>query len=420
MASDEDHDPSGVERRTYLRGITAAGAASAVGLGGLSAVSGSTQQEAPQQNQPPITAEFCGTFVPGPQVRQCIACVEAQEDCDEVSPLFPLFTDLTGQCFTPDEIPEGADYVTLKAGQFCYVAPVEEGVTTFCLPPGSPDISNATFYECDSDDPQPALMDFKVTCDEITVTTMNIDDGTELTAEVTFLDADGEESTQTFTATVQNNTATFTLPGDLNPTRFILTLNDLVLDDQHVVAQDAPCTPEPPDPPEPEDPRIEALEVTCDAITITTTDIPVGETIFAQVTFVGDIVETYNVPVGADGVAVVPLPGDLDPSFLQIVYDGDILFNANVQAIDAPCAEVPPEPPKPPKPPKKKKKGKKKDKKKDKEKLERKKRAYEKKKRECEKTKKKHEKGRVDEKKLEQKRDAYEKKKREYEKLKCE
>ncbi|TYL35967.1 hypothetical protein CV102_24765 [Natronococcus pandeyae] len=370
------------------------------------------QETAPQQNQGSVVAEFCETFVPGPQVRQCIACVEAQPDCDVPSPLFPLFTGLTGQCFTPEEIPEGADYVTLKAGLNCYIAPVESGVTTFCLPPGSPDISNATFYECDPDDPQPALMDFTVTCDEITVTTMNIPDGATLTAVVTFLDADGTETEQTFQATVQNNQTTFALPGNLNPTNLVVLLDDLVLDNQEVVAEDAPCTPEPPDPPEPEDPRIENLEVTCDAITITTTDIPEGDTLFAQVTFVGDIVETYNVPVGADGVAVIPLPGNLDPSSLLIVYEDDVLFDANVQAIDAPCAEVPPEPPGPPEPPEppKKKKGKKK--------LEEKKRAYKHKKREYEKYKKKHGNGCVSEKELQKKKRAYERKKREYEKYK--
>ncbi|WP_152421336.1 hypothetical protein [Natronococcus amylolyticus] len=402
MRTDEDNGGKKFKRRTYLQGITTAGVASTVGLGGLSTMSAAAQQEAPQQNQQSVVAEFCGTFSPGPQVQQCIACVEAQEECDEVGPLFPLFTGLTGQCFTPQEIPEGADYITLKAGLNCYIAPVEEGVTTFCLPPGSPDISNATFYECDPDDPQPALMDFRVTCDEITVTTMNIPDGAELTAEVTFLDADGEESTQTFTATVQDNTATFTLPGDLNPTNLVVISGDLVLDDQEVVAEDAPCTPEPPDPPEPEDPRIEDLEVTCDAITITTTDIPEGDVLFATVTFVGDIVETYDVPVGADGVAVIPLPGDLDPSFLQIVYEGETLFEGNIQAIDAPCAEVPPKPPKPPK----KKKGKKK------------KHAYKRKKRKYKKAKKKHKKGCVSEKELQKKKRAYKRKKREYQKYK--
>ncbi len=153
---------------------------------------------------------------------------------------------------------------------------------------------------------------------------------------MTFLDADGEESTETFTATVQNNTATFALPGNLNPTNLRITFDGLVLDDQPVVAQDAPCTPKPP--------VFKDLEVTCDAITITTTDVPEGDTLSAEVTFVGDIVETYNVPVDADGVAVIPLPGDLDPSYLRVFYDDETLFDGNIQASDAPCAEVPPKP----------------------------------------------------------------------------
>ncbi|WP_238386969.1 hypothetical protein [Natrialba swarupiae] len=382
-----------------MQGIAAAGATSAVGLGWLSTTSAEAQQATPQQNNlQNIEAEFCGTFSPGPQIQQCIACVEAQEDCDEVGPLFPLFTGLTGQCFTPDEIPEGADYVTLKAGLNCYVAPVvdDEGepYTTFCLPTGSPDISNVTFYECDPDDPQPALVDFKVTCKEITVTTMNIPDGEELTAEVTFLDADGEESTETFTATVQNNTATFALPGNLNPTNLRITFDGLVLDDQPVVAQDAPCTPKPP--------VFKDLEVTCDAITITTTDVPEGDTLSAEVTFVGDIVETYNVPVDADGVAVIPLPGDLDPSYLRVFYDDETLFDGNIQASDAPCAEVPPKPPKPPK----KKKGKR---------YRKKKRACKRKRREYEKVKKKYEKGSAKKSEVRKKKRAYERKKCEYE-----
>ncbi|AGB17558.1 hypothetical protein Halru_2991 [Halovivax ruber XH-70] len=336
-----------VKRRTYLQAIGAAGAAGAIGAGaGLSGLGAQTVNAQADPNGT-VLATFCGTFSGGPQVQQCIACVEAACPEDEVNPLYPLFTGLTGSCFTPASIPDGAEWVTLKAGQNCYLAPVEDN-TTFCLPPGAPDISNATFYTCDGDDPQPAVIDYTVTCEEIVVTTDNIDDGTTLTAEVTFLDGEGTESTVTFQATVQDDTATFDLPGNLNPTNLVLLLDDLVLDDQPVVAEDAPCTPEPP--------VFDGVDVTCDAITVSTTNVPEGGVLSITVSFTNGLVETYNVPVDADGVAVVPLPGDVDPSYLTVVYDGETLFDMEVQATDAPCAEpTPPEPPEPPepKPPKK-------------------------------------------------------------------
>ncbi|GAB3039535.1 hypothetical protein [Natronobiforma cellulositropha] len=398
----DDHDESNRElnRRSYLTHVAAAGGA--VGIGSVAGLgTGSVGAQPTNEQGESVVAQFCGTFTPGPQANQCLSCVEPLCLSEEVNTLFPLFTGLTGQCFTPEEIPGGADFVTLKAGLNCYVAPVGNN-TTFCLPPGSPDISNATFYRCGGE-PTPALMWFKVTCDEITVTTENIPDGTTLTATVTFLDQDGTVSEETFQATVQNDTTTFVLPGNLNPTNLVISLGDLVLDDQQVVAEDAPCTKKPPDPPTPDDPRIETLRVTCDAITITTADIPAGDTLFVTVTFVGDIVETYDIPVDEDGTATVPLPGDLDPSRLVIVYDGETLYDDHVQALDAPCAEVPP------KPPKKKKKGKK---------YTRKKRKYERAKREYERYKKKYEKGDGDQKTLQKKRGAYEKAKREYEREK--
>ncbi|MFC3959270.1 hypothetical protein [Halovivax cerinus] len=333
-----DRDADGdVERRTYLQAIGAAGAAGAIGAGaGLSGL-GSQPVSAQADPNGSVLATFCGTFSGGPQVQQCLSCVEAACPGEEVTPVYPIVTGLTGTCFTPNSIPAGADYVTLKAGTNCYVAPVN-GNTTFCLPPGAPDISNATFYSCGGDQPQPAVVDYTVTCEEIVVTTANIDTGTTLTAQVTFLDGEGNETTETFQATVQNNTATFALPGNLNPTNLVLLLDDLVLDDQPVVAEDAPCTPEPP--------VFDGVDVTCDAITVSTTNVPEGETLSITVSFANGVVETYNVPVDADGVAVVPLPGDVDPSHLTVVYDGETLFDMEVQATDAPCAE-PPTPPTP-------------------------------------------------------------------------
>jgi len=334
-------------RRTYIQSVTAAGGLVGVGALGASPVSGQ-EQAIPEADGEVTVAELCGLFSPGPQVQQCLACVEQRCD-DEVNPEFPLFTGLTGQCFTPDEIPENADFITLKAGLNCYVAPVDDA-TTFCLPPGSPDISNATFYSCGAD-PTPTVVSFRVTCDELTITTENIDDGETLTATVTFLDGDGIESEQTFEATVEDGVAVFELPGDLNPTFFVLTLGDIVLDEQEIVAEDTPCTDEPPAPPEPDDPRIDEIRVTCEAITIQTTDIEEGQTLFVTVGFVGDILTTYNVVVDADGIGTIALPGDLDPSSIAIVFDDETLFESNIQAEDAPCGVVPPEQPEPPAPP---------------------------------------------------------------------
>jgi len=191
-----------------------------------------------------------------------------------------------------------------------------------------------------------------VTCEELTVETENIDDGETLTATVTFIDQEGTESEETFEATVDDDEATFELPGDLNPTRYEITFDGTVLDEQDIVAEDAPCFDEPPEPPEPDDPRIDELDVTCEEITIETDDIGEGEMLMVTVSFVGDIVTTYNVTVDDDGVGTIALPGDLDPSSIEIVFEDETLFEGNIQASDSPCAEVPPEPPEPPEPPK--------------------------------------------------------------------
>lgn len=345
MTTDDSDD--GIGRRTYIKGVSATGAIA--GVGGLSAMSTPAQAQAEPGEGETTVAEFCGLFSPGAQAQQCLACVEAEcEDDEEITALDPLFTGLTGMCFTPDEIPDDADYVTLKAGQNCYLAPVDDN-TTFCLPPGAPDISNATFYRCGGDG-EPMLMDFTVTCEELTVTTENIDDGETLTATVTFIDQSSTELEETFEAEVDDDETTFDLPGDLNPTSFVVSFDGTVLDEQDVVAEDAPCFDEPPEPPEPDDPRIESLDVTCEEITIETDDIDEGETLMVTVGFVGDITTTYNVPVD-DGVGTIALPGDLDPSSIEIDFEGETLFEGNIQASDAPCAEVPPEPPEMPEPP---------------------------------------------------------------------
>jgi len=341
-----DNLDDSINRRTYMKGVGATSAI--VGAGGLSAMS--TPAQAQPSTADTTVAEFCGLFSPGPQIQQCLACVEDECDEEEASPLFPLFTGLSGQCFTPSEIPDGAEYVGLKAGQNCYVAEVDDN-TKFCLPPGAPEVSNATFYRCGGEE-TPALVGFEVTCEELTVETENIDDGETLTATVTFIDQEGTESEETFEATVDDDEATFELPGDLNPTRYEITFDGTVLDEQDIVAEDAPCFDEPPEPPEPDDPRIDELDVTCEEITIETDDIGEGEMLMVTVSFVGDIVTTYNVTVDDDGVGTIALPGDLDPSSIEIVFEDETLFEGNIQASDSPCAEVPPEPPEPPEPPK--------------------------------------------------------------------
>ena len=344
---ERNSENDGINRRTYIQSAAVAGAFAGVGAVGVSPVSGQ-EQAIPNVDGEVAVTEFCGQFSPGPQIQQCIACVETR--CDgEVNPLFPLFTGLSGKSFTPNTIPAGADFVTLKAGLNCYVAPVDDA-TTFSLPPGAPDISNATFYSCGGE-PTPTLISFSVTCEQLTVTTENIDDGETLTATVTFLNAEGEESEQTFESTVDGGETVFELPGNLDPTTFVLSFGDLILDEQDIVAEDGPCT-EDPHPPDPDDPRVDALSVTCEAITITTTDIEAGQTLFVTVDFVGDISTTYDVVVNADGVGVIGLPGTLDPSRIEIVFEDETLFESNIQAEDSPCAEVPPKPPEPPKEPK--------------------------------------------------------------------
>ena len=245
MASDNHHegsetsDDGTLARRRYIQGIAVAG--SAIGLGGLA-----TSSAAASSNGT-VEAEFCGDFSPGPQRQQCIACVEELCEGEEVNPL-DLETGLTGRCFEPEEIPEGADFVTLKAGTNCYVAPVNgenAAIPEFCVPEGAPDVSNATFYRCGGE-PTPDVVDIKVTCKQLVVTTENIADGETLTATVTFVDEEGMESDQTFMATVEDGVATFEFLGLLDPVFYVLTFGDVTLDAREIEAKDAPCAPEPP------------------------------------------------------------------------------------------------------------------------------------------------------------------------------
>ncbi|MFC6962788.1 hypothetical protein ACFQL7_07195 [Halocatena marina] len=139
----------------------------AVGGASLAGVSGFTMKSSAQNGE--IPAPFCGEASlppqnpPGGQAGQCIGCVE--DVCDGPTALEPLFSGLSGTCFTlpAEDIPEGADYLTLKAGQNCFLAEVPDnlsGDVTFCLeqvdgqPPMLQDISNATFYTCAGEDPQ--------------------------------------------------------------------------------------------------------------------------------------------------------------------------------------------------------------------------------------------------------------------------
>lgn len=335
---DNGSPDSDIDRRTVMKGAVAAGGA--IGVGGLFVAATGAQENGDPDT---VEAEFCDQFSPGPQVQQCLSCIEDECGEEEVFPLFPLFTGLSGQCFTPEEIPEGAQFVALKAAQNCYIAPVDD-YTTFCVPDGEPDISNATFYRCGGD-PTPIIVEKTVTCDEITVTTENIDDDTELSATVTYVDADGEESEDTITATVVNNQATFTLDGDLNPVHVQIFLGDDLLDDQEPEVEGAPCFP---------DPAIVEKTVTCDEISITTENIDDNTELTATVTYVdGDGEEstaTHDATVEANQ-ATFTLLGDLNPVFVVITVNDEVIDEQEIKAEDAPCFEPDPDDPKDPKDP---------------------------------------------------------------------
>ncbi|SIR15118.1 hypothetical protein SAMN05421858_1612 [Haladaptatus litoreus] len=333
MSEENNGNENGIKRRNYLKGLTVGGAAIA-GFGGLS-------MSSLAQNGDPIEASFCSEAStppenpPGGQAGQCISC--AREACGTEPIAVGLVTGLDGTCYTTsaEEIPDNADYITFKAGQNCFLAEVPEnpeGDVTWCLPEGSQDISNATFYTCGGENP-PTVDDVAASCDEIVITTSNIPDGDTLDVTVEF--ADG--TTETYEdVEVQNGEATVSLPGDSNPVFVTVTYQDnLILFDEGVVA-DPPCEDEP---------AVTDVEVTCAQITIQTENIDEGETLDVTVTFTDDSTETYMPQVDANGVAVVELPGDRDPEQLLVEYDGMVLFDQFVAASDAPCRGQPECPP---------------------------------------------------------------------------
>ncbi|WP_152424776.1 hypothetical protein [Natronococcus jeotgali] len=324
-----------VTRRFYLQGLTAAG----VGLGGLSMTTGA-------QTEDSLPAPFCGDAATGPtdppgQAGQCIDCV--REVCENEPVAVALFSGgLSGQCFTlsPEEIPENADYITLKAGQYCFLGEVPEDPqedVTWCIeqsngqPDRLPDISNVTLYTCPDEAP-PSVDDVDVTCEQIVITTSNIDDGETLDVTVDFSDG----STEEYTPTVTDNQATVTLPGDRDPVDLRIEYDGLILFDAGVAASDAPCG---------DNPAVTDIEVTCAQITIQTTNIDEGEQLDVTVDFTDGSTETYISTVGATGVVTVELPGDRDPERLTVEYEGLLLFDQLVAAADAPCRRQPECPP---------------------------------------------------------------------------
>jgi hypothetical protein len=73
-------------------------------------------------------------------------------------------------------------------------------------------------------------------------------------------------------------------------------------------------------PPNGGEPAVDQVTVTCDSVTIATSNIPEGATLNVTVVFSeGDPLET-TADVDADGVAEVPLPGDRDPTRVTITY----------------------------------------------------------------------------------------------------
>ncbi|WP_458208898.1 hypothetical protein [Haladaptatus sp. NG-SE-30] len=328
-----------VNRRDYIKGITA-GSIAIAGIGGLS-------MSSIAQDGEPIPAPFCDEAStppqnpPGGQAGQCIGCVP----CTGATALAPLYNspgDFDGTCFTiaADDIPEGAEYLTFKAGENCFLAEVPDSATgdvTFCLeqvnnqPPMLQDISNATFYACEEENP-PSVDNVDVTCDEIVITTSNIPDGDSITVTVEFSDG----TSQTEDVEVQNNQATVELPGDVDPVHVQIEYDGLLLFDSGVAASDAPCG---------EGPSVTDVEVTCAQITIQTANIDEGEELDVTVTFSDDSTQPYTPTVDANGVAVVELPGDLDPTRVVVEYQGQVLFDQFVTADDAPCREEPKCPP---------------------------------------------------------------------------
>ncbi|RRJ29166.1 hypothetical protein [Halocatena pleomorpha] len=324
-------------RRTWLKGLAVSGIGLA-GAGGLASISTAQDGEIP--------APFCGDAVEGPsdppgQAGQCIDCV--RDVCTNEPIAVALFTDLSGNCFTlaAEEIPDNAEYITLKAGQYCFRGEVPadpSGDVTWCIeqadgqPPMLPEISNATLYTCGDENP-PAVDNVTASCDEVVITTSNIPNGDTLDVTVDF--ADGTSQTDE-DVPVQNNQATVPLPGESNPINVRVVYQDnLILFDAGVMA-DPPCEDEP---------AVTDVDVTCAQITIQTANIDAGEELDVTVFFTDDSSEPFTPAVDANGVAEVGLPGDRDPERLVVEYQGQVLFDQLVAASDAPCTAPPECPP---------------------------------------------------------------------------
>ena len=76
-------------------------------------------------------------------------------------------------------------------------------------------------------------------------------------------------------------------------------------------------------------PKVDSVDVTCEKITIQTSNIDKDETLSVEVTFT-DGTETYNPAVDADGQATVDLPGDRTPTNVKITYNGQLLDEESV------------------------------------------------------------------------------------------
>jgi len=148
MPDETNGTDSSLNRRNVLKGLTVSGAAIA-GVSGLSASSVA-------QNSEPIEAEFCGEFDEGPQEEQCDQCLPC--DNPEYVEKFEDGSSDNTYTLTADQIPNNAEYITLKAGDNCFWGEVPDPTVettweTVRDENGDPlilqDISNATLYTCD-------------------------------------------------------------------------------------------------------------------------------------------------------------------------------------------------------------------------------------------------------------------------------
>jgi len=330
---DQDNENSTIDRRNVLKGI-AVGGAGLAGLGKFSTTAAA---------QTPVPAPFCGEASlppeqpPGGQAGQCINCV--REVCDTEPVAVQLDEGLSGTSYVIDaeDIPDDADFLTLKAGQNCFLAEVPDGLSgevSFNLqqvdgqPPMLQDISNATFYRCGDEEPPTANI-VEVTCDEITIETTNIPNGETLAVEVTFSNGD----TETYNPEVDNNQAIVDLdpPGDRDPINVTVEFDgQILLDNVAVMAEDAPCG---------EDPIVVDFRVLCESIFLQTENINPGETLNVTVVFEDDSQIMEAVQVDAQGEATVPLPGDRNPARLIVEFGGTTILDEFVEAENAPCTK---------------------------------------------------------------------------------